>query len=112
MPARSKSTRGGHFPAPKAESARTALRGELDGAPRTARELSERLSLREKDVLEHVGHLARSLRVEGLELAVTPAECLACGFAFEQRERLTTPSRCPKCKSERVRPPAFSIVAR
>ncbi len=96
---------------PKEEQAtvRAQLRAELERAPATAHELSARLGLPEKDVAGHLEHLSRSLSAHGLRLEVEPASCLACGFVFEERRKLGKPSRCPKCKSERVEPPAFSI---
>jgi transcriptional regulator len=32
-----------------------------------------------------------------------------CGFIFAKRDRLTPPSRCPRCKNEYVENPRFSI---
>ena len=56
-------------------------------------------------------HVDRSLRGEGRRLVVEPAGCDACGFTFEGREakRFHAPSRCPRCKSERIRDPRLSI---
>lgn len=79
------------------------------GATATARELATAASISEKDVVEHLEHLAYSLRREGFRLDVHAAACLACGFVFGERERLTTPSACPKCRSERVSPPTFRV---
>ena len=47
-----------------------------------------------------------------LWLIVEPAKCLACEFVFRSREKLTTPGSCPKCRSERVAPPAFRVAAK
>lgn len=98
-------------PAPRTSTLRAALRAALTGAPAplTAKELSGAVGLREKDVAEHLAHLERSLRAEGLRLEVTPAECLACGFVFRDRSRLTRPGSCPECRATRVEPPAFRI---
>jgi predicted Zn-ribbon and HTH transcriptional regulator len=88
---------------------REELRAALLEGPATARELSTRAGLREKDVTEHLGHLARSLERRGEQLVVEPAACIACGFVFRSRERLTRPGACPKCRSTRIDPPAFRI---
>ncbi len=73
----------------------------------TARDLSYVVSIPEREVSDHLEHLARSLRAGGERLVVEPPACVACGFTFE--ERTSPPSRCPRCKSERIRPPEFSI---
>ena len=59
---------------------------------------------------EHLEHLERSLRRDGERLIVEPATCLACEFVFKSRQKLSTPGSCPKCRSERVAPPAFRIA--
>ncbi len=72
-------------------------------------ELSQRLSISEREVLEHLGHLARAPG-PGLRFQITPAVCKNCGFAFKKRERLTIPSRCPICHHESIRRPRFALV--
>jgi transcriptional regulator len=88
---------------------RDAIRDELLRGPLTAREISERVSIRDKDVAEHLEHLEKSLRARGERLAIEPAACIACGYAFVRRRRLTRPGSCPECKSTRIDPPAFRI---
>jgi hypothetical protein len=88
---------------------RAAIREALRGRPLSVRQISERAGVREKDVAEHLEHLARSLRRTGDRLVVEPAKCLACGFVFEERKRLGTPGSCPECRSERIAPPEFAI---
>ncbi len=87
------------------EQLRTAF---LEG-PATARELSTRARLREKDVTEHLSHLARSFEHRGERLVVEPSGCIACGFVFRWRERLSRPGACPSCRSTRIDPPVFRI---
>jgi predicted Zn-ribbon and HTH transcriptional regulator len=93
-------------------TARQALRAALGDEPRSAKELSALVGLREKEVLEHLEHLERTLRAEGARLAALPARCLACAFVFRARERASKPSRCPQCKSERIEPQRFSVEQR
>lgn len=83
---------------------RQALLEALRGPPATARDLSQVVRISERDVLDHLEHLA-----ESVDLVVEPAECKACGFVFEGRTRMKKPSRCPECKSERVAPPRFCL---
>ncbi len=72
-------------------------------------ELSQRLSASEKEVLDHLTHIARAPG-PGYRFQITPAICKNCGFAFKKRERLTIPSRCPICHHESIRRPRFALV--
>jgi transcriptional regulator len=101
-------------PVPPARGAtvRGALEAELCAAPEeglTAKELSARVGISEKDVAGHLEHLEKSLRAGGARLVVIPSECLACGFVFRERKRLTRPGSCPQCRSTRIDPPSFLI---
>ena len=93
----------------RTRTVREAIREELLRGAATARELSERVSIREKDVADHLAHLEKSLRARGERLIVDPATCIACGYAFTRRSRLTRPGSCPACGSTRIDPPAFRI---
>ena len=74
-------------------------------------ELSQRLSLSEKEVLDHLTHIARAPG-PGYRFQITPAICKNCGFAFKKRERLTMPSRCPVCRHQSIQRPRFALEAR
>jgi transcriptional regulator len=93
----------------RTRTVREAIRDELLRGRATARELSERVSIREKDVAEHLEHLEKSLRARGEHLVIDPASCIACGFAFARRARLSRPGSCPGCGSTRIDPPSFRI---
>jgi predicted Zn-ribbon and HTH transcriptional regulator len=97
-------------PVERGETVRAALRRALARGPATARDLSAEVGVREKDVAEHLAHLARTLEREGGRLVVEPAACLACGFRFSGRTRLTRPGACPECRSTRIDPPVFSLA--
>ena len=81
----------------------------LDNKEMSARDLSQALSIREKEVYTHLSHIARSVTAQKKKLMIIPAECLECGFVFEQRKRFTRPSRCPHCKSEHIQNPGYRI---
>jgi hypothetical protein len=87
---------------------RDALRDEA----LTALEISERVGVREREVIDHLEHLQRSLARGGERLVIEPALCLACGFSFRKRERFSRPGRCPKCGGGRIRAPRFSLGRR
>lgn len=107
--ARREPKRGAPVPVERTATVRASLAEVLREGPATAKELSERVGIPEKDVAGHLEHLERSLEAQGEKLVIEPAECLACGYAFTGRRKLTRPSRCPECGSERIDPPAFRI---
>lgn len=71
------------------------------------REIGNLFGMKEKEVLDHLKHLEKSLHPR--YLIAEPAYCMACGFSFRKRTRLNTPGRCPICKSEQISPPRFKI---
>ena len=82
----------------------------LEG-PATAKELSARVSIPEKDVFPHLAHIRRSLHHGQQRLVMEPACCRACGFVFQKRERLRKPGRCPSCQHSFIEEPVFRIQA-
>lgn len=82
----------------------------LREAELTAHEISQRASVQEREVSEHLRHLEYSLSHLGEQLRASVPHCIKCGFEFLQRERHNRPSRCPRCKSERISPPSFKIT--
>lgn len=93
----------------RSQTIRETLRVELLRGPATARELSERVGIPEKDVAGHLAHLEKSSRARGQRFVVEPASCIACGYSFAKRARLTRPGSCPACRSTRIDPPAFRL---
>ena len=71
------------------------------------REISKLFGIKEKEVLDHLTHIEKL--VHHRAFTVEPASCQQCGFSFKKRTRLSTPSRCPACKSEHISPPRFKI---
>jgi predicted Zn-ribbon and HTH transcriptional regulator len=69
--------------------------------------ISKLFGIKEKEVLDHLQHIAKSAHPK--RLTVEPASCKQCGFSFKKRTRLNTPGRCPVCKSESISPPRFKI---
>ena len=76
----------------------------------TARDLSRLLGITEKEVYHHLPHVERSLRNE-VSIIIDPARCLDCGFVFKKRKRLSTPGRCPVCRSEAITAVVYGIDA-
>ena len=97
-------------PAPRLVTIRQALAEALRQGEHTAHDLSRLVGIPEKTIADHLEHLARSLPANGERLQVTRPACLACGYAFPDRCRLTRPSRCPRCHGTHLAEPAFRIA--
>jgi transcriptional regulator len=74
----------------------------------TAKEISQAVGIREKEVYEHLSHIARSRTLSGKFIHL-PSTCRGCGFVFKKRDRLTPPGKCFLCRSEAITPPRFTI---
>jgi len=74
-----------------------------------AREISQTLRIREKEVYDHLSHIAQTVSTQQRRLIVRPFRCLACGYLFQNRKRFTRPSRCPRCKRSYVQEPTYQI---
>lgn len=75
-----------------------------------ARGLSEELLVKEKEIYDHLPHVERSVASSGGRFIVNPSRCLLCGYVFENRRRLTRPSRCPQCRRSKLQNPSFRIA--
>ncbi len=78
----------------------------------SAQEISRQFRIPEKDVYIHLEHIRRTARRSRQELKVLPAVCNICGFAFNKRNRLFKPGRCPVCRRQHISPPGFSLKPR
>ncbi len=87
---------------------RQRIMAVLEQRPVSLREMAKDLGIKEKELLGHLPHVLRSTgpsrRVE-----VCPASCLDCGFVFRKRGRVSTPGKCPRCRSQRIEPPRFKV---
>lgn len=75
----------------------------------SARDISQILGIREKEVYPHLEHIARSVAAQKKKLHVEAAQCIACEYRFKDRKRFTRPTKCPVCKSERISEPLYRI---
>jgi len=80
------------------------LEGEL-----SALEISGGVGISEKEVYEHLPHVARSVAADKKRLFIRPSECTSCGFIFKDRRRFTPPGRCPRCRNDRLINPLYRI---
>lgn len=71
--------------------------------------LSQLLSIREKEVYDHLPHIAKTLAAAGERLVVTPYRCLNCDFTFKERSRFNRPGRCPSCREGHIRMATYRV---
>jgi len=88
---------------------RQAMKELLAEQSYSSLELSQLLSQSEKEVVDHLTHLARAPG-PGRRFQIIPAVCKNCGFVFRKRDRLTRPSRCPLCQQQSISRPRFALV--
>ena len=81
----------------------------LDDKELDAREISQAVGIREKEVYEQLPHVARTLKPQGKKLIIRPSQCKGCGYVFKDRKRFTPPSRCPRCRGEWIENPTYRI---
>jgi predicted Zn-ribbon and HTH transcriptional regulator len=73
------------------------------------RDLSQLLGRREKEIIDHLPHIKRSIKTQEGKFITTPASCMHCGYEFIKRNRLSSPGKCPFCKSSHIQDPLFRI---
>ena len=78
----------------------------------SARDLSQELSIMEKEVYAHLEHVEKTLVRQGKKLLITPCRCMVCGYTFESRRKLSKPGRCPRCRKGHISMPLFRVVSR
>jgi len=93
-------------------SCRELLLRTLGAEPVTVRALSQAAGLSEREVLNHLQHLQKTLKAQNRRLLITPARCIDCHFVFQKRERLRRPGKCPVCRSTHLSEPNFSLETR
>lgn len=74
-----------------------------------ALELSGLLGIPEREVYNHLPHLARTLAAAGMTLRISPYRCLSCQYTFTDRGRFDRPSRCPRCRKSHIRLATYTI---
>jgi predicted Zn-ribbon and HTH transcriptional regulator len=93
----------------EAQTLRQQIIALLRSQEMDARDLSQELELKEKEVYGHLIHVERSVAAAGGRFIMTPSRCLLCGYVFEGRRRLTRPGRCPCCRRSKIMNPSFRI---
>lgn len=96
-------------PADNKQTSRQRLISLLETDQLTVRDLSQAVSIPEKEVIDHLGHIARSVRRLGKKLVNTPCQCISCSFVFDKRIRFSKPGRCPHCRNSHIQAAGYQI---
>lgn len=91
------------------QTTRQQLLALLRSGPASVRELSQALHQSEKEVYAHLVHIEHTAQARGQRLLIDPPRCLACGYVFTDRKRVTPPGHCPECRSTRISRPRYSL---
>jgi predicted Zn-ribbon and HTH transcriptional regulator len=92
---------------------RQQIMQSLGGRRYTARDLAHLHAIPERQIEEHLEHIALTVaRDNTRRFMLEAAACEDCGYRFRARSRVTRPGRCPKCRSERISSPRFGIELR
>jgi predicted Zn-ribbon and HTH transcriptional regulator len=83
--------------------------------PKTAEEIANMLGLSRREaktIQEDIEYLMKSVKrrsgsAEIIEMI--PARCSSCGYVFRDRDKVKRPTKCPRCKSERIQGPWFFL---
>ncbi|NIQ39779.1 MAG: ArsR family transcriptional regulator [Proteobacteria bacterium] len=94
----------------KNQTIRQRIISLLSERPHGIRDLSKILQISEKEVPEHLEHVARSVSSQKKKLVTLPFQCFTCGYVFTNRKRFTRPGRCPKCRGGPIEEPRFQIT--
>lgn len=98
---------------PRDQTPRQYLMDLLAGIPRSSYELAGLVGIPERDIEDHLVHIARSVARDRMRrFVLEPSRCQDCQYVFRERTRLTRPSRCPLCRSEAISAPRFMIIDR
>jgi transcriptional regulator len=98
---------------PLPQTIRQRLIGLLSGSKFSSYQLAQLLGIPERQVEDHLQHVLKSIaRDRDKRFVLEPSCCQDCGFVFRNRQKLTRPSRCPRCRSESISGPRYGIIAR
>lgn len=81
----------------------------LSEGPSSIRDISQAVGIMEKDVIEHLMSVEKSLRSQHKKLRIEPYRCMNCGFVFKNRKKYNKPGKCPGCKNGRIESALFWV---
>ena len=92
------------------QTVRQKIIGLLTEIEMSVRDLSQAIGIREKEVVQHLAHVEKTVASQKKKLVIRPFQCLDCEYMFKERKRYTRPGRCPRCRGTHVETPTFRII--
>jgi len=80
----------------------------LQRKPWSVHDLAKEFEVKVSIISDDLEHIRRSVSSHR-KMRIFPSECNDCAFKFKERSKFTTPSRCPRCKGERISPTMMKI---
>lgn len=77
----------------------------------TLQEMADLTNFAVKTIANDLDSVRKSIKSENKRIEVNPATCMGCNYIFSGRNRISDPSKCPECHSERISPQKFRIVS-
>ena len=87
---------------------RKVIQEMLEEKQCSIKEVASTYGISLKHAQNEIKHIVKSAKCKYLN--IVHAKCLSCNFIFSKRTRLNKPSRCPRCKSERLTSPLFQLI--
>lgn len=75
----------------------------------SVKEIAKLVGQKETTTVDDLEHLLKSLRHQQNRAVIQPSVCKKCGFEFST-DKLSKPSRCPKCKGTWLSEPRIQIL--
>jgi predicted Zn-ribbon and HTH transcriptional regulator len=75
----------------------------------TVKQISRAVGQKDSTTVSDLEHLFKSLKHQGYRALIEPSVCRKCEFTFGS-EKLSKPSKCPKCKSVWLTEPRIQVV--
>ena len=80
----------------------------LAQTPMTVTQIAKAVGEKPGRIADDLQHLFQSLKHTEYRAVIEPATCRDCGFQFSG-DKITKPSKCPKCRSRWVSEPVISV---
>ena len=94
------------------QTIRQEIIDELENNALTARDISQKIGILEKDVYHHLTFIEKTVKHQKKRIHFEPYYCMNCGFQFKNRKTFKRPGKCPGCRNGRIAPAVFQIVSR
>ncbi len=95
----------------RTQTIRREIIGLLEQGSMTVRDISQAVSIMEKDVFHHLASIEKTVRQQKKKIVTKPHYCMNCGFEFKHRKTFKKPGKCPECRDGRIASAVYRIVS-